>query len=248
MIFSFVLLDQSTPATAGPEYGGPLTFDWLQSVAAALRVQLNVYVAAYWGGACTVLATHDLSEVAPGAALVPIVDARPDQPDAVAAHGATDTGLPIGFVSRAMCRSLDDLSVGASHELAEIWVDPDINDWCDDGTGFSVAKEICDPVQGNRYRIGDIAVSDFVLPPWMTIGAPGPYSYMRSREALPTDLLVGVPAAPFAVAAGGYYVRREVGTGQVEVFGQIPDAHLAEKLKATSRSYRRGLRAANLGW
>jgi hypothetical protein len=88
----------------------------------------------------------------------------------------TEDGLPVTYVfakdDMAHGRGLDGLSSTLSHEVIEMLVDPEVNlyamgvDPKDRRKKALFPYEACDPVQGNRYRIGGVAVSDFVFPEW----------------------------------------------------------------------------------
>jgi hypothetical protein len=92
-----------------------------------------------------------------------------DQPEALAYHDLTDEGLPISKVFVKTIRADNSsLSVGATHELCEMAVDPWLNSGYQDPNGTFWAGEVCDPVEDDEYayKIGDILVTDFVTPDW----------------------------------------------------------------------------------
>jgi hypothetical protein len=92
-----------------------------------------------------------------------------DQADALAYHDLTDHGQPISkvFVKTIQADSAS-LSVGATHELCEMAVDPWLNRGYQDPNGTFWAGEVCDPVGDDEYgyTIGEILVTDFVTPAW----------------------------------------------------------------------------------
>jgi hypothetical protein len=104
----------------------------------------------------------------------------------------TDQGLPRGFVFvRSANRAGTPVSVVASHELAEMLVDPLCNAGVWTPRGRWAALEVCDPVQAETFEIDGVAVSDFVTPAWF--GQPGDrFDYL------------GKCVAPWQVLAGGY--------------------------------------------
>jgi hypothetical protein len=91
------------------------------------------------------------------------------QPEALAYHDLTDDGLPISkvFVKTIQADNAS-LSVGATHELCEMAVDPWLNSGYQDPNGTFWAGEVCDPVEDDEYayKIGDVFVTDFVTPDW----------------------------------------------------------------------------------
>jgi hypothetical protein len=95
-----------------------------------------------------------------------------------------------------------------SHEICESLIDPTCDDWIE---GY--AKEIADPVEGDRYPIRvtlfgetrDVWVSNFVLPAFFSRTASGPWD------------LMGKLSAPFTMTPGGYMVilHRDGTTSQI---------------------------------
>lgn len=111
-------------------------------------------------------------------------------------------------------------TVGISHEILEMLVDPK----CDyvhtypDGTG--VAVEVCDPVQSDKdgYMIDRVQVSNFVYPAWFK-GGKGPYDHRKLLKAamtLNTGGYIGV------VRAGAWKLWTEPA-----LVGQAPDVSRA---------------------
>ena len=92
-----------------------------------------------------------------------------DQAKALAYHDLTDEGLPISkvFVKTIQADNAS-ISVGATHELCEMAVDPWLNSAYQDPNGVFWAGEVCDPVEDDQYgyNIGDVLVTDFVTPNW----------------------------------------------------------------------------------
>jgi hypothetical protein len=90
------------------------------------------------------------------------------------------------------------------------------------------ALEVADPVEAGTYRIGDITVSNFVLPSWFDPGAPGPYDQL------------GALRAPFALDDGGYaIVATETAVREVFGAGGRPEWRTETKHHPASRSARR---------
>jgi hypothetical protein len=119
-----------------------------------------------------------------------------DQAGALAYHDVTDTGLPIAkvFVKTLQSDSAS-VSVGATHEICEMAVDPTINLSAQDHEGTFWAYEICDPVESDQYGydIGGILVTDFVTPAWFGFqNASGDLDFQRHASQA------------FAVLSGGY--------------------------------------------
>ncbi len=104
-----------------------------------------------------------------------------DQADALAYHDVTDEGLPLSKVFvKTIVADNASLSVAATHELCEMAVDPTINLAAQDQRGTFWAYECADPVEDERYgyKIGDVLVSDFVLPAWFGYkSSKGPFDF-----------------------------------------------------------------------
>jgi hypothetical protein len=136
-----------------------------------------------------------------------------DQANALAYHDLTDDGLPMSKVFvKTILADKASLSVGATHEVCEMAVDPWLNKAYQDPTGMFWAGEICDPVEDDRYgyEISGIPVTDFVTPGWFAhTRASGPIDFkQRCRNA-------------FEVLTGGYAQRFDLQQGWVQVTGAI---------------------------
>src|ERR1700752_3679335 len=92
-----------------------------------------------------------------------------DQAGALAYHDLTNEGLPISKIFVATIQAdKASLSVGATHEICEMAVDPWLNSAYQDMQGIFWAGEVCDPVEDDQYgyTIDGILVTDFVTPNW----------------------------------------------------------------------------------
>ena len=111
-----------------------------------------------------------------------------DQAGALAYHDLTNEGLPLSKVFvKTLLADNASVSVGATHEICEMAVDPQINGAFQNAQGVFWASEICDPVESDQYgyEINGILVTDFVTPPGM------PSSTLRARWTSKTT-----PAGP----------------------------------------------------
>jgi hypothetical protein len=122
------------------------------------------------------------------------------------------------------------------HEVCEEEGDPTCNLWMPMGDGREVAKESCDPVEGDSYEqeatVGDdivsVPVSNYVLPSWFDPNGKAPYDRM------------GKLTAPLTMTPGGYMIVRDATGDVTDVFAQnrrvVPadaDGHVrAEKKRA----------------
>lgn len=134
-----------------------------------------------------------------------------DQASALGYHDLTDEGLPLAKIFVDELRDDETiLSIGASHEICELAVDPWLNAAYQDVHGAFWAADICDPVEDDQYGydIGGVLVSDFVLPSW----------YSRASEAGPYDFMEHTHA-PFEVLAGGRAHRFDPQQGWQQLAG-----------------------------
>lgn len=86
-------------------------------------------------------------------------------------HKLQHHGLPLAMVfveatleSGPSLPDYDKIGIAASHELAEMLVDPGNNLWCELPDGGFCAYEVCDAVEEEHFRVRGIAMSDFVYP------------------------------------------------------------------------------------
>lgn len=160
------------PVTGGPAIACVMVPgtdpSWLKgqpfaSYVAALQAFVDSYYAPVWNTPCRLVA----ASVIPTDhwALVFANDA--DVANALGYHDVTAQGLPIGkvFVATTL-KAGEDVSVTASHELAEMLVDPAINLCASRVKGADstiYAYETCDAVEEKSFPVGNFQMSDFVL-------------------------------------------------------------------------------------
>jgi hypothetical protein len=154
-----------------------------------------------------------------------------DQASALAYHDLTSEGLPI---SKAFVKSLlagnASVSVGATHELCEMAVDPWLNSAYQDPQGVFWAGEVCDPVEADQYgyQIGGILVTDFVTPNW--------FAHQHAQGAI--DLKDHAQAA-FEVLSGGYAQKFVPQQGWQQVNGSMAAHGVRAHAAPESRRERR---------
>ncbi len=133
-----------------------------------------------------------------------------DQASALAYHDLTNEGLPISKVFvQTILNDKTSISVGATHEMCEMAVDPWLNGAYQDPQGTFWAGEICDPVEDDQYayEIAGVLVTDFVTPDW--------FSHKNAKG--PLDLK-GHAKSAFQILSGGYAQKFE-GRGWQQVNG-----------------------------
>jgi hypothetical protein len=137
-----------------------------------------------------------------------------DQAGALAYHDLTNDGLPIAKIFvKSLLADHASISVGATHEMCEMAVDPWLNSAYQDLGGNFWAGEICDPVEADQYgyMIDGVLVTDFVTPSWFGHQHAQPRMDMQDHARV-----------PFEVLAGGYAQKFDSQNGWVQVNG--PDA------------------------
>ena len=177
-------------------------FPSLVRVASAINVQVTRDVSPVWGVVGTVSAIESAQDLVPGVWPVYIVD---ELDDSMAGFHLTDHGQPY-----AMVKAGNTWSLGVSHEVIEMMIDPSgnrlvassavaiIDNEVQDGVGkFEYLVEACDPSEDPScaYLIDGVLVSDFYTPnyfdPADTQGARYSFSgrISRPRQVLPNGYL-----------------------------------------------------------
>ncbi len=162
--------------------------------------------------------------------------------DAEGYHSANNKRIPYGFVYLDICAQAKEAwSFTLSHEVLELLADPD--------TALTVAGprpkqasrtvyydlEVCDPTQGDSYRIDKVVVSNFV----------GRRYYRLSGGSGNTNYL-NLPLRAFGVRPGGY-LQYETGSSAHHIYGmRVTSGQKAAKkaMQNVRRNARRAQRFA----
>lgn len=134
-----------------------------------------------------------------------------NQANALAYHDLTNEGLPISKVFvKTILADKASVSVGATHEICEMAVDPWLNSAYQDAQGIFWAGEVCDPVEDDQYgyEINGILVTDFVTPSWF-----------GHKDAKPPMDLKTHANSQFEVLTGGYAQKYDPQKGWQQVTG-----------------------------
>jgi hypothetical protein len=176
----------------------------LERVAGALNEQLQDDVVRHW--------THVRATVGTGRGAAPgqwsiRIREQLDEPDALGYHTTDDHNQPVSYVELT-----EDWTITASHELLEMVVDPSGNmmhgarlpngleghyrefGLPHESSHVLYLLEVCDPCEAAAYEVGEVNVSDFLLPGW----------YRTSPLAAPAYSHTGLCLRPRQVASGGY--------------------------------------------
>jgi hypothetical protein len=136
-----------------------------------------------------------------------------DQAGALAYHDLTNEGLPISKVFvKTLLQDKASISVGATHELCEMAVDPWLNSAYQDPHGVFWAGEICDPVESDQYgyQVNGILVTDFITPNW--------FAHEHAQGSI--DFKAHAHSA-FQVLPAGYAQKFDPHHGWVQVNGRM---------------------------
>jgi len=188
-----------------------ITNQEVQAMLPAFDTQWNKDLDSVWGvGAASFRFVPKGTPPAGGAWWVVFLD-NSDQADALAYHDLTNEGLPISKVFvKTILADKANVSVGATHEICEMAVDPWLNGAYQDSDGIFWAGEVCDPVEDDQYgyQIGSTLVSDFVSPAW--------YGYQHAQGDI--DFKHHAQTA-FQVLTGGYAQKFDPQQGWQQVTG-----------------------------
>src|ERR1051326_7340090 len=154
-----------------------------------------------------------------------------DQAGALAYHDLTNEGLPLSKVFvKTLVADKASISVGATHEICEMAVDPWLNSAYQDLHGIFWAGEVCDPVEADQYgyHIGGTLVTDFVTPNW--------FAHKNSQKTI--DFKNHANAA-FQVLPGGYAQKFDPHRGWQQVTGKTAEGTQRATAAHGSRRERR---------
>ena len=169
----------------------------------AIATQIQFDAAPVWDRApAAVVFYTDPTAVPAGAHGIAIVDTIQDQPKGVLGFHTEDQGGQLWGVVAAKPEldnggqvTTGDWSVSStlSHEVLEMFVDPNCNLWANDGKGSAYSLEVCDPVEAPTYAVSGVSVSNFVTPFWYDPLAPATAQFDK----------LGLLTAGFSVLKGG---------------------------------------------
>jgi hypothetical protein len=105
-------------------------------------------------------------------------------------------------------RDRDKVSLAASHELAEMLVDPGNNLWAEAGKGLLYAYEVCDAVESTFFRVNGLAMTDFLYPAY--------FNKIHKPKSAQLDHLKKVKR-PFQILKDGYAPVRKAGKIKMKI-------------------------------
>lgn len=142
-------------------------------------------------------------------------------------HTLLKKRLPLAKVFvRPSLKHREAISLVASHELAEMLVDPGNSVWCLGPKRKLYAYEVCDAVEQVQFELDGMAMSDFLYPAY--------FETIRHAGSTQFDHL-GKITRPFQVLRGGFALVRARGKKTIE-FGS---AAKARDFRTEDRRYHR---------
>jgi hypothetical protein len=210
----------------------PLGVDFDRLIAALQRF-VDDYVVPVWGTPAKLVKSRGFRKGAWALALLE----RADVADALGYHDLTPDGFPLSKVF--VQTTIEDgrrVSVTASHELAEMLVDPAINLCAVGPDNVFYAYEVGDPVEEVTITVDGMAMTDFVYPSWFEdFRKPGSTRFDQARKV----------KRPFQILPGGYMSLFKNGRW-TQVFGSTAKRRrMPAEERRTNRGRRQGLRRSN---
>ena len=204
----------------------------------AVATQIRLDAAPLWDRSpAAVIFYNDPAAIPATAHGIAIVDTIQNQPQGVLGFHTEDQGGKLWGVVAAK-PELDnggqvltgDWSVSSvlSHEVLEMFVDPNCNLWADDNKGSAYSFEVCDPVEAPTYSVQGVSVSNFVTPSWFDPLAASSAQFDK----------LGQLTAGFSILPGGYMVYESNGKEQQQWGSQYPGWRKAMKTGPNARSQR----------
>jgi hypothetical protein len=203
----------------------------IQNMLPAFTQQWNKDLQAVWGVEDANFQFLPAGQAPPAGSWWVVFLDNSDDPRALAYHDLTNDGMPLSkvFVKTILADNAS-VSVGATHEICEMAVDPWLNSAYQDPDGVFWAGEICDPVEDDQYgyMINGVLVTDFVTPNWFA-----------HKNAQGNIDLQGQATAPFQILSGGYAQKFDPASGWQQVTGQKAMSSRRAKAAHGSRRERR---------
>lgn len=191
-----------------------VSFGNILEIVEALNKFVEVHFAPVWGTPADIVFSQT---VPPGHWVLVFLD------DADSSYNEiTSDDLPVGKVFvKTVLANKSSITVAASHELAEMLVDPAINLCamkCSNGIAY--ALEVSDPVEETEFKVNGYNMTNFVYPAWFE-------SYRRPGSAKFDHL--GLIDRPFKLLKGGCAsIIKPKGTW-TQIYGSKAKAEIMKK-------------------
>jgi hypothetical protein len=209
------------------------------TMAGAIAKQVRLHAAPIWDRTPAAVVFYPSGgDVPEGAHGIAVVDTIKNVPEGVLGFHTEDHGGKLwGVVAVDPVRkaggqpSTGDWSVSSvlSHEVLEMFVDPNCNLWANDGKGKVYSVEVCDPVEAPTYTVDGVSVSNFVTPAW----------FDPLEKGAQVDYLDELHKKPFTLLPGGYLVYSSAGAEHQKQGAKYPEWRRETKSGELSRTHRR---------
>jgi hypothetical protein len=216
-----------------------VTNDQAAAMTQAIATQVRMDAAPLWDRSpAAVIFYTDPGAVPATAHGIAIVDTIEDEPQGVLGFHTEDPGGNLWGVVAAKPEldnggqpTTGDWSVSSvlSHEVLEMYIDPNCNLWANNNAGKAYAFEVCDPVEAPTYDVNGVSVSNFVTPAWFDPQAAATAQFDQ----------LGLLHAAFGILKGGYVVYESAGKEQQEFGDEFPDWRREMKSGPLARTRRR---------
>lgn len=196
-----------------------------QSLVNALQKYVDLHFSPIWGMPCNVVAAKSVGPNEWGMIFVDNADAA----NALGYHELTRTGFPQSkiFVKTTLS-AREKVSVTASHEIAEMLIDPAVQ-LCAVGPRNTIyAYEVCDAVEAFSFKVDGIEMSNFQYPSW----------FEGFRMAGKFDHL-SMCSKPFQILRGGYMPVMRNGRW-TQIFGKDGERHYRKTVHPRTSSRKLG--------
>jgi hypothetical protein len=205
----------------------------------AIASQVRLDAAPLWDRTPAAVVFYTDPRAVPAAAHgIALVNTIQDQPQGVLGFHTEDQGGKLWGVVAAK-PELDsgakptsgDWSVSSvlSHEVLEMFIDPNCNLWSNDDKGSAYSFEVCDPVEAPTYDVNGISVSNFVTPSWFDPLAGAHAQFDK----------LGHLTKPFSILKGGYVVYESAGKENQKFGDEFPAWRKEMKNGPLARTRRR---------
>lgn len=210
----------------------------LNQVVEALNKQM-VEVYAFHGVYVQVKVKQPADTIEKATSVVLYLQTKLDVEGALGYHDKNNKGIPYGVISTELSALVGEpWSTTLSHELIELALDPEANllvlgpHPTDPSLTVAFWYEGCDACQDQSYKIGDVWVSNFLLPLYFVTDGDKVGFTNRMHNQLKS----------FNVTSGGYLGFYNPSTGKVEQYVPSQQAKAVMGLKAKMGDARRFLR------
>lgn len=202
----------------------PLGVD-LDKLCQVMQKFVNDHLGKVWGSKAHI---KSATTATPGHWIMYFLD-NADQAGALGYHDLTADGFPIAKIFvKTLLENGEKTSVTATHELAEMLIDPAINKMCAGPDGKTIyAWEVSDACEAESFQIDGIDVTDFVYPSW--------FEGFRAPKSDKFDEM-GLITQPFQLLKDGYMPVMQNGQW-TQIFGS------KAKEEAFAKEDRRGHRS-----